>query len=1041
MTTYKTLDNGIKIVEYQDSLAQAVADLFNYEREDWGGSSSVNTAEQIIRNHSTGSNVNVYIAMDGDIAAGYCRFSKYYKDADTLYVGYLDVRPDYQNKKIGKALVLQCVERTRELGYSRLDLHTWPGNTKAMPLYKKCGFLWEDRGDTTHLVNFIPGVLDNPLFADFFSRVDWYEDNAKDVGEIVPDEVKRNKFGLFEYRWEKGADMLALGFERSGRILRMIETSDYKIELIAENHELAFGMSYGCSFIVENKSGKPLDIKINGQIGADGLIDLDYVMTDDDFKGKKELPARFYVGAIKEPQDKDKIHPRLLADVAINGQAVTFGLGIMIKFPLEVKLEQQRWLSQKGIAEDAFINIKSAMASDSTISFELPENSLASFEQRKFTVDISARGNAGVKVKLTPHEVGHAALPISFNIAANCEDISFNKDLHVANYSIDGAFAYETDEAYIAANGVWRLNLRKETNNIAVTHLFSNEPYAWLTPPKFGKPFEDEFGLIQPVVKMSQNGAGMIMEAEFASEKFRGLAVTQVITLSPSGRVTRCHRIKNNAQDSQPVMLLDGCFVSVSRETYFPYDGKITHNIGGESGALEGVDSKKLDENWVFEQSTNRPTLGICWPKEYRADTKWGEMIFFELDLGELAAGGMVETKPVEFACGIFPDFSSFRAYATQKYSDVILNAEPDVQIMGNGGNPFIAGDSVDVIVKYNRSDAPEGTVALTSQMFDTQTQENCGGETTEANNFTASVKNRPASGIGNFAVKLSLKQYEKAFERAVFMQCGKGVDHKQDGDTLVCSNGEITFKVSAAYAPVLFSLEANGEQWLDNKYPNHEPYAWWSPFIGGMRPVIEGMTDSLVLKEKISAEFAETCDNFGNKWKGIRTTLEINEHDEKKGITLHSYYLTLPGLPVLCQFFKYVNNTGLLQNEEMELEVFLDAGGELTDGYIDLVDPEKNHHRLHTGGINQVKHFDKLMKLSSLRKSSLYTYRAAKSAGETNYAYISNKVTTGNAEIAFTIPNGETYTSVPAFLIITEQNLTAEALDDLKRVRFYENN
>ena len=255
MKIYETLENGIQIVEYEDSLAATIADMWNRSNDAWGGGSGIKTASQVIARNAGAAHYNVYIAMAGEEAVGYCSLARYFGDADTLYISLLGVRPDYHGKKVGKALVLQCMERTMELGYSRIDLHTWSGNTSAVPLYKKCGYLWEDRPDSTHLVNFIPMILKTELFADFFKKADWYNHSTRSL-DIVPDGVKMNNFEIFGYSWEMDGETLAVGFERTGRRMRLIETNDYRIELMANEHALAFGLDYTCTFTLKIKQAK-----------------------------------------------------------------------------------------------------------------------------------------------------------------------------------------------------------------------------------------------------------------------------------------------------------------------------------------------------------------------------------------------------------------------------------------------------------------------------------------------------------------------------------------------------------------------------------------------------------------------------------------------------------------------------------------------------------------------------------------------------------------------------------------------------------------
>ncbi len=160
----------IKIVEYEEGYAKRIAKMWNESRESWGGEARVFTAEQIIMQEANADNLHSYLALDGEEVVGYCSLSEYREDTGALYIPLLNVHPSYHGKKVGKLLVLKTVERAVELGWPRLDLYTWPGNTKAVPLYKKCGFFWEDRDDTTHLMNFLPTVLNSPLCKDFFYK-------------------------------------------------------------------------------------------------------------------------------------------------------------------------------------------------------------------------------------------------------------------------------------------------------------------------------------------------------------------------------------------------------------------------------------------------------------------------------------------------------------------------------------------------------------------------------------------------------------------------------------------------------------------------------------------------------------------------------------------------------------------------------------------------------------------------------------------------------------------------------------------------------
>jgi ribosomal protein S18 acetylase RimI-like enzyme len=141
------MTNTIIIKEYREEYALAVAKMWNLSRDSWGGDTRVHTEDSVKTKEANAGNIALYLAVDGEEVVGYCSLSEYKEDIGSLYIPLLNVRPDYHGKKIGKMLVMKAVEKTIELGWPRVDLYTWPGNVKAVPLYKKCGFFWEDRDD------------------------------------------------------------------------------------------------------------------------------------------------------------------------------------------------------------------------------------------------------------------------------------------------------------------------------------------------------------------------------------------------------------------------------------------------------------------------------------------------------------------------------------------------------------------------------------------------------------------------------------------------------------------------------------------------------------------------------------------------------------------------------------------------------------------------------------------------------------------------------------------------------------------------------
>lgn len=143
--TVTSIIEQIRIIEYDPSYAAALADMWNRSNESWGGGTNQRTEDTVRREMESSSNLNAFLAVHENEVVGFCSFAHYRYDENALYVPLLNVRPDYHGYKVGRNLILNAVRKTVEAGWPRLDLFTWAGNTKAVPMYKKCGFFWEKK--------------------------------------------------------------------------------------------------------------------------------------------------------------------------------------------------------------------------------------------------------------------------------------------------------------------------------------------------------------------------------------------------------------------------------------------------------------------------------------------------------------------------------------------------------------------------------------------------------------------------------------------------------------------------------------------------------------------------------------------------------------------------------------------------------------------------------------------------------------------------------------------------------------------------------
>jgi hypothetical protein len=606
------------------------------------------------------------------------------------------------------------------------------------------------------------------------------------------------------------------------------------------------------------------------------------------------------------------------------------------------------------------------------------------------------------------------------------------------------AFSGTDLNAHSIFNGPWKLTFDKTENEVAISHLL-NEDYSShdaFMSPKFGKPYDDEFNLIAPIIKCYAQAGAMVMETEFISAKFPGLVVTQVYTLYATGIITRVNKIENRDQKPRKAMLQDNYALELGFNSVFSYNGQITQNhVTGKLSAtlygFENISPEDFDENWVYEDSP-AASKGYCWPVEYKP-VIWGSYLSFEIDLNELLPGQIYETKPVTFAMGLFTNYNDLRNYARQVYNQSPAPTIKPMEVMFNKYNPFAKTTEVKLEIINNRDQVQEGTITVSSEsMTESASQTNPHEDLVEQNIFDLRLNTSEDISVVNIA--MNMIGYEKTCYKAVFFPKGD-VTTSQENTVYSVSNGVITFKADPNYSHGCYSLtDGKGQEWLLNQHPEHKPFSWFNPFIGGIRVCHADINDRAMLKEKISAEFTERVDNLGNLWKGICVTLSVTEDENLKGASYKSFFLTQPGLPVLCTFFQFENNTGEYKNDRIRLSACLKPDEDAKNIIVETTDEDRGRRRSRMGSLDTPDFsYEGAAVISSSRNEKLYCLCCSNNMEYLNEYWGSNRIP---VMVAFSYTktnaaNGKTFTSNPAFIVITEKVLPEDALSDLERVRF----
>ncbi len=1026
---------NIKIVEYEHKYAAATAVMWQNSAKGWNGETFLTTSQDVITDEENSIHLNAWLALNGELVVGYCNLYEYQEDTGALYIGLLNVRDDYQGRKIGKALVLKAVKRTLELGWDRLDLYTWSGNTLAVPLYKKTGFFWEDRDDTTHLINLMPLVLKNELIKDHFKEINWYNDSIRPI-EVKPDGRKENEFEYLTYEWKKDDKYLLMEYCRRGRGLRKIETNEYSIFVTVEDLKLVFGSKYKVCYDIINKTDKPLKLNIKGLNEKNIEFDLQKEITVDD---KLSFNAEFKVNEVEKEQSVWKTHPCVISEITINGKKSLFKVGIEPKFPAKIILTKRNGICYSDIESDMYIDIENSFDTSAAFQFELLENESIEFPKKKFSIALKAKEKRSIPIKYILKKGCVYSPEITVKaIRKNCEPLIFKRRINCMFNTISGIFYGETQMNYIVGNGSYYIILmRKDFYNIfRIGDAFSQESRVIYRVPKLGKPFSDEFNK-KPCDKVEYliEGTAVILKAYYTSDKFKGIKFQINHKLFANGIVERWLEFESNGAKEN--LFFKDSIGMRSNRLVVPYDGDFIDVRDEVTGGTGDWNSEKLSENWLFRRG-KRSSVGICWSDDVKM--KFGNWEkFFEYDLGNLKTGDKSIFKPITIALDTFRDWHKFREFALKKHQDR-ENMKEVLDFSVNKGNPFVKESFPVSVIEYRKKNK-NGKIFLKSKKDKKPELLGSFSEKNDIKKVGKEFKYDSDNQLDILMMEAKFEEIETSLQKVIFPIGEENISSeklKLDGmDVMRIDNGIISMETSASFAPSLFSLKYRGTQWLDSSFPKPCSKGWWKPWIGGICTLPSQLRVKTIQEENNSAKFVKKADNLGNEWEGFCISTEIVKNEKFKGLKLDQYFLLLPGVPLMFHTLEILQNTGkFFRDVDFETACFIKPDDDLQNCHFLAKNKEGQEFKVNAG-----------KKLCESEASSPFCFAGDNREGLLQI-YLASEETTSwlltdtqvlNAWIGdkLNCENNKRIYLSSRFFIFAEQKLEDEILIDLKNVRF----
>ncbi|MHC4480744.1 MAG: GNAT family N-acetyltransferase, partial [Planctomycetota bacterium] len=317
--------------------AERLADMWNRSDEGWPGGWTGGvpvTAERVLREDMQWDCYAQWVAEHGGEIVGYIAMLADPSQPQSAYVALLNARPDHHGKGVGKRLLRRAVDAAIEGGFEELGIYTWPGNLKAVPLYKKMGSFWSpDTG--VYLQNFVPTILRMPLLEDFFRDRDWYATQERDLA-VAEDLERWHGVRVYRYRFAAEGERIEILIDRLARMPTALETGALSLAAWVGAEELAALREHTLHYEFRNKAERPVAVGLvaRGEGGVPFVLEESF-----ELKGRRRMSVPFRLPADLERKAPGEPPHRVLSTVTVGGVPVRLGTAVRKRDPVEVDLD------------------------------------------------------------------------------------------------------------------------------------------------------------------------------------------------------------------------------------------------------------------------------------------------------------------------------------------------------------------------------------------------------------------------------------------------------------------------------------------------------------------------------------------------------------------------------------------------------------------------------------------------------------------------------------------------------------------------------
>ena len=856
------------------------------------------------------------------------------------FVPHLNCHPDYHGKKHGKSVLWAALDRAYEAGFQRVDLSTWPGNLKAVPLYKKMGFMWRP-DSSVHMENFTPAARRHPLAAVFFARHDWYETHVRELS-LEEDVMIRGKVKIYEYLWRApDGDFLRLVFDRQSWGIIEIENNDLMVSCSLSDEKLVAGVPHPVRWRIVNKKPDPVRVSLtaSGDPGVEVKKREALEVTD-----AAELRGTFVI----DPNIEEKTHePKaavLRTDLGIDGVGIELVAGIDVRQAVDVSVDAVRSTLTPGTPQEALLTLRSNLDEACTAQLRVTPAGGADVSERR--VELDPKGGAEFPAPVMAPQAGPVSLDVETSAVVGRKTIPVKtRRLDLLAVDRGGVSGGVGEEGALLCGGGLMVSANLRNGQVSIFHRLRalRSRRLDLHRPKLGPPFAgDDLFQEKAEASVEQDAFGVVLRLRTRSVLRPGVMLDRRIAVGQGPLVRMVDTVINGSTLPLDLSLVQGWGMRIGPGASFvvPRKQGVYRQTAGSGG--RDLDELRLPEEgeawpegWLCAEKEDGCAAGILWDRAERVGPgPWGSM---RLRAGHVKPGESKTLDPIYAFVGdgnwqtirgwwqtLFGSVPEVEASPAPTHRPIEFGIEPGPLLIAGGKAEATLRLSHVGEYKLNGELILEESASLRSDVASIKVSGLC-----ESNPVVRKVGFRPTerarSETEDIGVRFETEEAVYRFtERALILPANASevrMTRQQKGRVIVVDNGILTAKVAPSFLGSVISLQREGREYLNSSYPDAAPRGWMNPWHGGISPAYGRLWETLY-KERFRYRVIERKGRQGLVWRGVRVHCRIAQ-EQARGQSIAVEYLLAPGADVLAILPSCCDEMGISANGDVGFQIW----------------------------------------------------------------------------------------------------------------------